>query len=74
MNDLMVLAYHGHGYGGGWTNWLAHVTVSSLVHSLVYGLVFKLMHRLSLGEAAVLVAVVLGCLFMWGRSRDRRGW
>ncbi len=75
MNDLMMLAYHhGYGYGGGWSNWIAHVAVSSLIHALIYGVVFKLMHQLTLGEAVVLAVVVIGCIVMWGRSRDRRGW
>jgi hypothetical protein len=74
MNTLEFLAYHSHSYGGGWGNWLAHVTVSSLVHSLIYGLVFKMMHRLTMGEAVVLAVVVIGCVFFWGRSRDRQRW
>ena len=75
MNDLMMLAYyHGYGYGGGWSNWIAHVVISSVIHALVYGTVFKLMHQLTLGEAVVLAVVVIGCIVMWGRSRDRRGW
>jgi hypothetical protein len=56
------------------THWLAHMTLSSVVHGLIYGLIFKIMHHLTLAQAAVLVAVVLGCLFLWSGSRDRRGW
>lgn len=74
MSDLLTLAYYHHGYGGGWTDWMAHVAISSMIHALIYGVVFRLMHQLTLGEAVVLVAVVLGCLFMRGRARDRRGW
>jgi hypothetical protein len=33
--------------------------------------VFRLMHRLTLDETVVLVAVVLCSLFMGGRARDR---
>ncbi len=71
MNHLAILAYH-HAYG--WTDWLAHVTISAVVHALIYSTVFRLMHHLTLGQAVVLVAVVLGCLFLWTRARDRRGW
>ena len=72
MSRLTLLAYHyGHGH---WSSWLAHVTLSSVVHALVYSVVFRLMHRLTLGEAVILVAVVLGGLFMWSRTRDPRGW
>jgi Flp pilus assembly protein TadB len=74
MNSLLLLAYH-HGYsGGGMTHWLSHMVLSSVVHGLIYGLIFKAMHHLTLVQAVVLVAVVLCCLFMWSRSRDRRGW
>lgn len=75
MNDLAIIAYHHtHGFGVSWTDWLAHVTISSLFHALVYGFVGKLMRQMSLGEAALLVVVVLAGLFVWARSRDRRGW
>jgi hypothetical protein len=57
---LTLLDYHAHG----WSNWLAHVTISAAVHALIYGSVFRLMHHLTPAQAAVLVAVVLGCLFM----------
>ncbi len=71
MNHLAFLAYH-HAYG--WTDWLTHVAVSRLVHALIYSFAFRLMHDLTLGQAAVLVAIILGCLFMWTRARDRRRW
>ncbi len=74
MNRFALLAYH-YGYGhGNWSGWLAHVTISSAIHAMVYSVVFRLMHRLTLGEAVILVAVVLGGLFMWSRTRDPRGW
>jgi 4-amino-4-deoxy-L-arabinose transferase-like glycosyltransferase len=74
MNPLPFLAsYHAH-HAGGWTNWLAHMTISAVIHALIYGLVFRLMRHMTMGEAAVLVVLVLGCLFMWSRARDRRGW
>ena len=74
MSRLVFLAYH-YGYGhGNWSSWLAHVTVSSLVHALIYSVVFRLMPRLTLGEAVLLVGVVLCGLFMWSRTRDSRRW
>ena len=74
MSRLALLAYH-YGYGhGNWSSWLAHVTISSVVHALIYSVVFRLMHRLTLGEAVILVAVVLCGLFMWSRTRDPRRW
>jgi hypothetical protein len=73
MNPITFLAYH-HAYAYGWTEWLAHVTSSAVVHAVIYSFVFRLMHHLTLGQAAVVVVMVLGCLFVWARSRDRRGW
>jgi hypothetical protein len=70
MSYLVILAEH----ASGWTDWLAQVTVSAVVNALIYGFVFRLMHQLTLGQAAVLVIVVLACLFFWARTRDRRGW
>jgi hypothetical protein len=75
MNDLTLLAYrHAYGYGGGAVDWITHMVVSSVVHAMIYRLVFRVMHQLTLGEAVVLVVIVLAAVFMWGRSRDRRGW
>lgn len=73
MNNLAFFAYS-HSHASGWTDWMAHRVVSAVIHSIIYGFVFKLMRQMSPGEAAVLVVVVLAVLFMWGRSRDRRGW
>lgn len=73
MNNLIPMAYH-YSYGGGWTDWLSHLVISALVHALIYGFIFHLMHELTLGQAAVLIAVVLVVLFIWARARDRRGW
>ena len=50
------------------------MAISSVIHAVVYGFVFRLMGHLTLGQDAVLVAVVLGVAFAWARSRDRRGW
>jgi hypothetical protein len=67
---------YGYGYhhGGGWSDWIAHTVVSSIIHAMIYRVVFQLMHRMTLGEALVLVVAVLAVLVMWGRSQDRRGW
>lgn len=74
MSHLSMFAYHHYGYGGGMTDWMAHVAISAVIHGLMYGLIFKVMHQLTLAQAAVLVVVVLAVMFMWGRARDRRGW
>jgi hypothetical protein len=69
---------HSYGYGyhhaGGWSDWIAHTVLSSIIHAMIFRVVFQLMHRLTLGEALVLVVVVVAVLVMWGRSRDRQGW
>jgi hypothetical protein len=83
VKDLVFAAYrpsyghgysysHAHSYGGGWSDWIAHVVLSSVIHAVIYRFVFQLMHRLTLGQAALLVVVVLAVLFMWARSRDQR--
>jgi uncharacterized membrane protein YagU involved in acid resistance len=70
MSDLVLLAYsHSHG----WTNWLAHVTASSIVHGVIYGFVFKLFRSMTLGQAAIIAAGTLLVFFLIARSRDRRG-
>jgi hypothetical protein len=73
MNGLHLVAYYHHSYGGGWTNWIAHIAVSSIIHAVIYGAVFRLMHRLTLGEDGVLAAGVLFIVFILGRASDRRG-
>ena len=65
---------HAHHHGGGMTDWIAHMAISSLIHAVIYGFVFRLMGHLPLSQDAVLVAVVLGVLFVWARTRDRCGW
>jgi hypothetical protein len=85
MKELVLAAYrpgygygHSHGYvhsyGGGWSDWIAHMVLSSAIHAVIYRFVFQLMHRMTLGEAALLVLAVLAVLFMWARSRDQRRW
>ncbi len=70
---FLTLSY-AHHHGGGMTDWIAHIAISSVIHVAIYGFVFRLMHQLTLEQDAVLVVVVLGVLFLWGRTRDRRGW
>ncbi len=78
IGDLPGLAFltlsYAHHHGGGMTDWIAHMAISSVIHAVIYGFVFRLMHQLTLEQDAVLVVVVLGVLFLWGRTRDRRGW
>jgi hypothetical protein len=72
MNGFFEAALrHGHHYGGGWSDWLAHTVASAVIHALIYSVVFRLMHRLTLGEAVALAAFVLVLLFVWSRSRGR---
>ena len=70
---FLALSY-AHHHGGGMSDWIAHMAISSLIHAVIYGFVFRLMHQLTLGQDVVLVVVVLGALFVWSRTRDRRGW
>ena len=35
--------------------------------------VFVLMHQITLDEVVVLAVMVIGCIVMWGRFRNRRG-
>jgi hypothetical protein len=83
MRDPVFAAYrygHVHSYrydyhhGAGWSDWIAHTVVSSIIHAMIFRVVFQSMHRLTLGEALVLVVVVVAVLVAWGRSQDRRGW
>jgi inner membrane protein involved in colicin E2 resistance len=69
-----MFAPHHYGYGGGMTDWMAHVAILAVIHGLIYGLIFKVMNQLTLAQAVILIVVVLAVMFMWGRARDRRGW
>ncbi|MGI4976787.1 MAG: hypothetical protein ACRYG6_07575 [Janthinobacterium lividum] len=71
---FLTLSYAHHHGGGGMTDWIAHMAISSVIHAVIYGFVFRLMAHLTLQQDAVLVAAVLGVVFVWARSRDRRGW
>lgn len=70
---FLTLSY-AHHHGGGMTDWIAHMAISSVIHAVIYGFVFRLMGHLTLSEDAVLVVAVLAVAFVWARSRDRRGW
>jgi hypothetical protein len=48
--------------------------VSSVIHALIYSVIFRVMRDLTLPQAIILAVVVIAVLFIWGRSRDRRGW
>ncbi len=71
MDNLVSFAYR---YSHGWTDWITHRVVSAIIHGVIYGFILKLMRQMTISEALVLVAVVLAGLFLWSRSRDRRGW
>jgi hypothetical protein len=65
---------YAHNYGGRWSDWIPHVVLSSVIHAVVYRFVFQLMHRMTLGEVALVAVVVVPGLIVWMRSRDRRRW
>lgn len=72
MNPAFLLsAYYHHGDNVGW---LIRSVENALVHALIFGLVFRLLRQLTLGQAVLLVAVVLAVMFLWARARDRRRW
>jgi hypothetical protein len=69
-------AYHpsyGYGYhhalGGGW---LTHMIVSSVIHAMIYSVIFRLFSHMSLGEAVLLVVVVIAVLYSASRNSPRR--
>jgi hypothetical protein len=66
-------AHSGYGYshalGGGW---LTHMIVSSIIHAMIYSVVFRLLAHLSLGQAVVLVVVVIAVLYSLSRNNARR--
>jgi hypothetical protein len=66
-------AHYGYGYshaaGGGW---LTHMIVSSAIHAMIYSVVFRLLDHLSLGQAVLLVVVVIAVLYGLNRSNTRR--
>jgi hypothetical protein len=70
MGDLLLTAYR-QGFGGGGFG-IGHMVVSAIIRGLIFGFIFRLMRNLTLAEGAVLVVVVIGLLYMWSRSRDRR--
>ncbi len=55
-------------------SWLVVTVISAMVHALIYGVVFKALHYLTLGQAVILLIIVLGCIALWIKSRSRRGW
>ncbi len=57
---------------GALVTWLVHVLISSVVYGLVWSLILRLVSHLGTGELVLLAAVVIGGLFLWARSRDRR--
>jgi hypothetical protein len=58
-----------HAFGGGW---LTHMIVSSAIHAMIYSVIFRLLGHLSLGEAVLLVVVVIAVLYSASRSNARR--
>jgi hypothetical protein len=58
-----------HAFGGGW---LTHMIVSSVIHAMIYSVIFRLLSHLSLGEAVLLVVVVIAVLYGASRANARR--
>ena len=58
-----------HAFGGGW---LTHMIVSSAIHAMIYSVIFRLLDHLSLGEAVLLVVVVIAVLYSVNRTNTRR--
>lgn len=73
MSLIVPLAYH-FGGGGLSVGWLTHMVVGSIINGLIFGLIFRLIAHLSTPELVVLVAVVIGGIFLYARSRDRARW
>ncbi|HTJ90829.1 MAG TPA: hypothetical protein VL356_11700 [Acidocella sp.] len=66
-------AHYGYGYshavGGGW---LTHMVISSVIHAMIYSVIFRLLGHLSLGQAVLLVVVVIAVLYALNRGNARR--
>ena len=69
MNPLAFLAYY---QGTSWSDWIAHRTVSAIIHVVIYGFVFKLMRQISTGEAPALELCYLGTVPDEGPHRHAR--
>lgn len=53
---------------------LTHMIVASVINGLIFSVIFRLIAHLSLPEALVLLALVIGGAYLWARSRDRARW
>jgi uncharacterized membrane protein YvlD (DUF360 family) len=53
---------------------LTHMIVASVINGLIFSVIFRLISHLTLPEALLLLALVLGGAFLWARSRDRTRW
>ena len=71
MNVVLLSYYHG---GGGMVSGLTGMIVSSVIHGLIFSVIFRLISQLTLSQALILVAVVIGGAYVWARSRDRARW
>jgi hypothetical protein len=60
---------YSHALGGGW---LTHMVISSVIHAMIYSVIFRLLAHLSLGQAVLLVVVVIAVLYAFNRGNTRR--
>lgn len=67
----LLSAYYSH---GNTMDWVIHSLLNAAIHAVIYSFIFRLMHHLTLGQAALLVVVVIGGLILWARARDRGRW
>ena len=57
---------------GGAVAGLTHMIVAAVINGLIFSVIFRLVSHLTLPEALLLLAVVIGLGYLWARSRDRR--
>ena len=46
--------------------------VSSMIHAMIYSVIFRLLDHLSLGQAVLLVVIVIAVLYGLNRNNARR--
>ena len=58
---------------GALVTWLVHIVITSVVWSLIWSVMARLVRHLTTPELVLLVAIVIGGLFVFARNRDQRG-
>jgi hypothetical protein len=73
MSHLSMFAPHHYGYGGGMTDWMAHVAISAVPRADLWpDLQGDAPAHAHAGRRPRRRGA--GANFMWGWARDRRGW